>query len=167
MGEDSTPSAVRPTGRYSALTGGASGAVTNWSVPTVEVDLRLRAAEASVWLCAEPNEPDGIPQPLLDLLVDAKPTVREAARSRQSEYWERTWGQGYLDRIRHGLELGEPVVSLYRFGQALARTGDDQIRRELDTFREKGDFAPHVDWWLSRVCTAIDKRWQEVTSKWP
>ena len=115
----------------------------------------------------EPNEPAGLPQPLLDLLVDAEPTVREAADRAQNEYWERTWGQEYLDRIRHGLELGEPVLSLYRFGRALARTGDDQIQRDLDAFREKGDFAPNVDWWLSRVCAAINKRWQEVTLKWP
>ena len=124
-------------------------------------------AEAGVWLRAEPNERDAIPQPLLNLLVDAEPTVREAAARAQDEYWERTWGQEYLDRICHGLELGEPVLSLYRFGRALARTGDDRMQRELDRFREMGDFAPHVDWWLSRVCTAINKRWQEVTSKWP
>jgi hypothetical protein len=139
-----------------------------WSAPTEkEVEFRLRAAEASVWLRAEPSERDGIPQLLLGLLVDAEPTVREAAVRARDEYWEMTWGQEHLDRIRHGLELGESVLSLYRYGRALAHTGDDGMERELDMFREAGEFAPHVDWWLSRVCKAVKKRWQDVTSKWP
>jgi hypothetical protein len=63
--------------------------------------------------------------------------------------------------------LGQDVLSLYRYGRALARVGDDGTHIELKRFLAKSELAPHVTWWLSQVADKLKKSWQDRMSKWP
>jgi len=120
---------------------------------------RRRAAESAGWLLSVVDEP------LRALSWDQEPAVREAYRRSMAERSERATAREYEARV---LAVREPndVVRTWRYGLALAQVGDDTALDRISGRLATG-LPPSVRFWLSRVRKAVERRWNEVTRKWP
>lgn len=121
---------------------------------------RRYAAECAGWLL---SADDG--QKLEELGWDQEPAVREAYERSLREQRERAAAREFES---HVLGVGDPdgVILGWRCGIGLSRVGDDStIRRLAD--RIGAGLPPSVRFWLRRVQKAVERRWSEVTRKWP
>ena len=130
-------------------------------------DGRRRAAEGAGWSETEGNyrlKTSGLAR----LLVDPERSVREAANRAVCERRNRSWADGYLEHVLAVRNCGnDEVLKAYRYGQALARVGDDNHKRRLEVHLATTDLPLHVRHWLRRLIKGIEKHWRDVTAKWP
>src|SRR5262249_32423648 len=121
---------------------------------------RRYAAECAGWFSPTVAEEHFAP-----LGWDQEPAVREAYARSLRERDDPLAARECEVRV---LEVRDPagVVRNWRHGIGLSRVGDDStIRRLADRL---GDgLPPSVRYWLTRVRKAVEKRWSEVTRKWP
>lgn len=146
---------------------------TNTANLTSIVSDREKAAEAAGWISDEritlteyDNQLEGRP---LDLLAsDREAGVREVANRISMERRDRHWADTYFEKLKEGLdEHNHDVASVYRFGNALEKVGDDGHKLALQRLSHEKGIPPHVRLWLEHICNEIDKRWRKVTEKWP
>jgi len=128
------------------------------------VALRERAAEACGWLASD----DVFNRLYGALTVDAEPTVRAAAVAGRDARRERQWAADYLARVRdvYG-DRGAEVLSVWRYGAALARLGDDAVAQALRDDLATSGLPPHVRYWVQQIIDGIEQRWREITKQWP
>lgn len=135
--------------------------VHSWSVwhETGREGPRRRAAECAGWLSS------GFTVSIRALGWDQEPGVREAYRRSMNEHKERLRSREYEERVLSVRESHE-VVGAWRYGVALSQVGDDLTIHRLVN-RISGDLPPSVRFWLSRVRDGVERRWKDVTQKWP
>jgi hypothetical protein len=102
---------------------------------------------------------------LAELGWDQEPGVREAYQRSLRERKDRLAAAEFEAPV---LKVSDPVgvARNWRYGIGVSRVGDDStIRRLADRL---GDgLPPSVRFWLKRVRKAVERRWGEVTRKWP
>lgn len=130
-------------------------------------DLVQRAAEAAEWLGADNRLT--IDNDILRLLMHhPEPSVRSATRRAAKSLRRRIWAKHCLDQIlRPRLDANSWVGSGYRYGEALARLGDDDVSDALLTLARDDATPPNVRHWLSGVIKEINRNWKESVSDWP
>jgi hypothetical protein len=133
----------------------------SWASIRRSVDARKRAAEASGWLLA-----DRYPLPIRRLAWDPEPSVREAFVRSQSERRERLFAEEYMEHVL-SVQQPEQVVPAWRYGEAVARTGDDHSLAILEKRVSEPGFQPSIRYWLHRIRENLKKRWDRVVEKWP
>lgn len=138
-----------------------------WSrAPSVE--LRRRGTEAWGWLVSVEDQADRPSHLYQRFSFDPERTVRDAVKRARGEARERRWTDECLSRVR-GLESddNELLLSVSRYGQALAQVGDDTSLKILRTDLETRRLPPNVRHWLRQIAKGIGDRWRKVTRKWP
>ena len=133
----------------------------SWASIRRSAGVRKRAAEASGWLLG-----DRYPLPIGRLAWDPEPSVRDAFARSQSERRERQYAEEYME---HVLSVREPedVVPAWRYGEALARMGDDQALEIIEKRVSDSSLHPSIRFWLHRIRENLKKRWDHVVEKWP
>lgn len=130
------------------------------------VDVRQRAAEAASWLPREAVNDDEIER--IGLAADRERSVRAIAKRILPARRNRDWAR---DCLKHVLLVrtsdNQAILSAYRYGQALTKLGDDDIRRHLLRHAIDTRLPLHIVHWLSRLVKAIDQRWIQETREWP
>lgn len=121
---------------------------------------RRYAAECAGWLPPSVGE-----EQLAALGWDQEPTVRKSYELSLRERRDRLAASEFESRVL-SVQVPAEVLGHWRYGVALSRVGDDStIRRLADRL---GDgLPPSVRFWLKRVRKSVEKRWGEVTRKWP
>jgi len=131
------------------------------------IHLRRLAVEAAAWLPIDS-------QSSLDNAVirngraDAERTVRDAADRAGFDMRRRSWARSLLAEMKSGADYDDRHVhKQYRTSKALARVGDDEDLRALDTLRHDPACPPNVAYWLERTREELEKQWKKTTAKWP
>jgi hypothetical protein len=121
---------------------------------------RRYAAECAGWLPPKVNEEN-----FVQLGWDQEPAVREAYERSRREREDRLAAGEFEERVLRVRDPAE-VIRNWRHGIALSHVGDDSTIRRL-TDRLGDGLPPSVRFWLKRVRKAVERRWGEVTRKWP
>ena len=133
-------------------------------------ELRQRAAEACGWLDRSGSQDgtDAFDELYQALSIDPERTVREAARRTWEERRRRQWAAQYLSRVldTQGLD-NEEMLNAWRYGEALARTGDDICIAALRHRLETSQCPPNVRYWLREILNKLQENWRRVTQEWP
>lgn len=132
------------------------------------VEIRQRAAEASVWLTAESNGGVSADELLKILRGDAEPAVRTAADRATDSRRKRRYAALYLERVCavQG-QTNSEILSAWPYGAALAQIGDDESVRTLQDRMDAASLPPNVRHWLRRIIEATEEHWQKETRDWP
>ncbi len=133
----------------------------SWASMRRSAGVLRRAAEASGLLSG-----DRYLLPIGRLAWDREPSVRAAFARSQSERRERRYAEEYME---HVLSVREPeaVVGAWRYGEALASTGDDQTVEIVEKRAADPSLHPSIRFWLYRIRESLKKRWDRVVEKWP
>jgi hypothetical protein len=133
----------------------------SWASIPRSIESRRRSAEASGWLLE-----DRYPLPIGRLAWDPEPSVRDAFARAQYERRERRYAEEYME---HVLSVRNPVevIPAWRYGEALARTGDDQALETIEKHESGFPLHPSIRSWLRRIRETLKKRWDGVVEKWP
>jgi len=139
-----------------------------WSNKDKDLESRLRAAEACEWL---PEDDLGNPpfsEVYGNLTSDPEGVVRRSAGNAQVGRRERKWAKEYLAQVC-GVESNsnKEVLAAWRYGQALARMGDDECVRTLQAHVHARPLPPHVRHWIEGIIKDLQSRWRKVTQEWP
>jgi HEAT repeat protein len=131
------------------------------------IHLRRLAIEGAAWL---PSDSEAS----LDNAVvrmgraDAERTVRDAAERAGRDMRRRSWARSLLAEMKSGAYDDERHVHRqYRTSKALARVGDDEDLRALDTLRRDPACPPNVAYWFERTREELEKQWKKTTGEWP
>jgi hypothetical protein len=119
---------------------------------------RRRAAECAAWLF-------DISGSINSLRGDQEPGVRDAFERSMLEREERDRASNYE---KHVLSVSNPdgIIAAWRYGVALSQVGDDSTIYILAERGRQG-LPAAVRFWLARVRKAVERRWNDVTTKWP
>ena len=130
-----------------------------WREPGREGPRRF-AAECAGWL---PREVES--EHFAQLEWDQEPGVREKHERSLRERDDRLSANEFENRV---LEVRESdgVIRNWRHGIGLSRVGDDSTISRLADRLGHG-LPPSVRFWLKRVRKAVERRWGDVTRKWP
>jgi len=120
---------------------------------------RPYAEEAAGWL------PSTSAEYFINLSWDEEPVVRKTFERSAQERLDRKTASEFEIRV---LSDSDPdgVKQNWLHGIGLSRVGDDTTIRRL-TRRLEDRLPPSVRFWLKRVRKAVERRWNEVTRKWP
>jgi hypothetical protein len=127
-------------------------------------ELRRRGAEGCGWLIAT----DDYDAAFQRVAVDPEGPVRSAAKRAEVERRERLLGERYLQVIlkcRNG--TNEEILLNWKYGHALQRVGDDSCIQKLVGHVRRELLPSNVRHWLNMVRKGMEKRWREITQKWP
>jgi hypothetical protein len=132
-----------------------------------DADDRWRAAEAVWWI--HDTRPDSRLAPMKDnLCVDTHKQVRKAAAKGRKAARRRKWAAFYLKKILGiGAATNAEVMSLWKFGHALAHTGDDDTIRQLYEHVERTSLPANARYFIGEVLKNLEKNWKKVQEKWP
>jgi hypothetical protein len=74
----------------------------------------------------------------------------------------------YLKAIL-GVAAGDTheILSVWSFGHALTRIGDDTCIRAVRTHMGSSALPPNVRYWLAQIVEGIEETWRTTTQKWP
>jgi hypothetical protein len=140
----------------------------SWSI-SPSAEMRQRAAEACGWLDQVISEDgsDASEQLYQDLVVDCERSVREAAEHTWTERSRRLWAAQYLS-IVIGVkgQTNEEILNAWRYGDALARIGDDSCIRALRAHLW-GSLPPNVRFWIQGIVEKMEENWRKITKEWP
>ncbi|MDP3245155.1 MAG: HEAT repeat domain-containing protein, partial [bacterium] len=131
------------------------------------IHLRRLAMEAAAWLQSDSEVS------LDNALVrmgrgDAERTVRDAAERAGRDMRRRSWARSLLAEMTSGAHDDERHVHRkYRTSKALARVGDDEDLRALETLRHDPACPPNVAYWFQRTREELEKQWKKTTAEWP
>jgi len=129
-----------------------------------DTNARMRAAEALAWLPVS----DEAAQPLAAQLADdPEGSIREAIATAEQERQEHVWAEDYLARIEAMAATSDAnVLSVYCYGAALTKGGDDETIRVLNRIVEEPTVAPHVRHWLRQLIIKLEERWKKMVTSW-
>ena len=134
------------------------------------IEPRLRAAEACGWLnLVDKDGIDAFEKLYLRLSTDPEKVVREIAKRTWKERRNRVWSKKYLSIILEVKDdTNEDFLNSWRYGEALARIGDDTCLRVLQEHLDgEKNLPPHVRYWFGQINKEMEKNWRKVTQKWP
>jgi len=140
----------------------------SWSVAST-VELRQRAAEACGWLAHMSAEDTETFEKLYQKLVtDEEKPVREAARGAWEERRQRLWTERYLSIIM-SVEgrTNKEIMDAWRYGEALARIGDDSCIRALREHLAKDSHLPNLRYWIWQIMEKMQENWRKTAKEWP
>jgi len=95
--------------------------------------------------------------------------IRETAKRSWKERKHRDWAKEYLTRVLavDGKD-NQQILNSWKYGDALARTGDDETLEELDKHIRSATLLPNMEFWLSdQIYKLLEQNWKKVTNKWP
>jgi hypothetical protein len=126
-------------------------------------DQRRRGAEACGWLAAE-----AYAVAYERFATDAEGPVRSEARRARKERRDRLDGERFLEVVLGCGGAGNAeVLRAWRYGHALQRVGDDSCLERLRAHVREQRLPGYVRHWLGLIEEGLEKRWREVTQKWP
>jgi hypothetical protein len=133
--------------------------------------LHLRAAEAYGWIdnIKDENGNDVCEKLKKKFYENEELKVREAAKRSWKERNHRKWGKEYLAKVLavNGKDNKE-ILRAWRYGDALTRTGDDEIIEILFDYLKTKQISPNVHFWLlEQILQPLQQNWKKVTDKWP
>lgn len=139
-----------------------------WSEKDKDVESRLRAAEACEWLPVDDPGNVAFVDIYGKLTSDPEGAVRRTARNSQAGRREKKWVKEYLAQVC-GVkgDSNKEVLAAWRYGQALARLGDDECVRALQAHVRTRPLPPHVRHWIEGITKDLQSRWRKVTQEWP
>lgn len=141
----------------------------SWSVAS-SVELRQRAAETCGWLdrTSDGDQTNAFLDLYQTLVTDREKPVREAAQKAWEQRRTRLWARQYLSIVieTKGLTNGE-ILQAWRYGEALARIGDDSCLRVLRRHLSEKALPPNVRFWIEQIAEKIKDNWLKETQKWP
>jgi hypothetical protein len=131
------------------------------------IHLRCLAMEAASWLQIDSEQT--LDNAMIRVgLADAERSVRDTAERCQGEMRRRAWARSLLHEVKTGARnIEEHVNTHYRFGHALARIGDDEDLRELESMSRDTTYPPNVSYWFERTAEQLAKQWKRTTEAWP
>jgi hypothetical protein len=131
------------------------------------IHLRRLAMEAAAWL--ESDSTVSMDNAVVRMgRADAERTVRDAAERAGRDMRRRSWARSLLAEMKSGAHDDERHVHRqYRTSKALARVGDDEDLRTLDTLRRDPACPPNVAYWFERTREELEKQWKKTTAEWP
>jgi hypothetical protein len=140
----------------------------SWSVAST-VELRQRAAEACGWLAHISEEDSKTFEKLYqELVTDEEKPVREAAKGAWEERRQRLWAERYLSIIMSVKgRTNKEILDAWRYGEALARTGDDSCIRALREHLAKDTHPPNLRYWISQIIKKMQENWRKTAKEWP
>ena len=131
------------------------------------IHLRRLAIEAAAWLPID-SEASLDNAVVRNGRADAERTVRDAADRAGRDMRRRSWARSLLTEMKSGAHHDERHVHKeYRTSMALARVGDDEDLRALDTLRRDPACPPNVAYWFERTREELEKQWKKTTAEWP
>jgi len=131
------------------------------------IHLRRLAIEAAAWLPID-SEASLDNAVVRNGRTDAERTVRDAADRAARDMRRRSWARSLLAEMKSGAHDDERHVHRqYRTSKALARVGDDEDLRALDTLRRDPAYPPNVAYWFERTREELEKQWKKTTGEWP
>jgi hypothetical protein len=136
------------------------GLVQSWAASQKDGEgTRRRAAECVGWLG------DDARKSVDRLAWDPEPAVREAFRRSMEERSDRELAREHEAKV---IDVQDPedIIAAWKYGVALGRLGDDGTIDRLEKRLEER-LAPSVRFWLIRVRKAAQRRWTDVTRRWP
>jgi len=127
---------------------------------------RVWAAEATAWITCDPDSECS--EALSQLSLDEHKMVRRAYSKSIDARRQRQWVADYLQRVGslHSPTNSE-MLTVWRYGWALSRLADDDALHALERIRDDNDRAPNVRHFVSLLCKAAEKHWNETTKGWP
>jgi hypothetical protein len=131
------------------------------------IHLRRLAIDAAAWLPID-SETSLDNAVVRNGRADAERTVRDAADRAGRDMRRRSWARSLLADMKSGAHNDERHVhKQYRTSIALARVGDDEDLRTLDTLRRDPASPPNVAYWFERTREELEKQWKKTTGEWP
>jgi HEAT repeat protein len=131
------------------------------------IHLRRLAIEAAAWLPID-SEASLDNAVVRNGRADTERTVRDAADRAGRDMRRRSWARSLLTEMKSGAHHDERHVhKQYRTSMALARVGDDEDLRALDTLRRDPACPPNVAYWFERTREELEKQWKKTTAEWP
>ena len=127
-------------------------------------ELRNRGAEACCWLTNTEDFETAFQQ----FATDKEQCVRSAALCARQERQDRSMSEHYLEAVvecRKG--TNEEILLAWKFGRALQAVGDDSCIERLTRHMQSERLPSNVRHWLKLIKDGLEKRWREVTQKWP
>jgi hypothetical protein len=146
------------------------GLCLSWSSVKSPVELHQRAAEACGWLDGVIDEDgsDAFTGLYQTLVTDPEKSVRETAERTWKERRNRLWAEKYLSIVMNVKgETNKEILDAWRYGEALARTGDDSCVQALREHLEKGSHPPNLRYWIGQIIEDMQQNWRKETEKWP
>jgi hypothetical protein len=136
------------------------------------VELRWRAAEACGWIDdeAHPNNATTFQELYRRLAADRDKVVRSAAERARQERRKRLWARHYVSIVtRVEGRSNQEILDAWRYGEALARTGDDSctvaLREHLN--RKWNSLPPNARYWFQQIIKGLEENWRKATREWP
>ncbi|MEW4565790.1 hypothetical protein AB1K70_24935 [Bremerella sp. JC770] len=129
------------------------------------VELRKRAAEAVGWL---PSSIESEDITSLGLSWDREPEVREVIKGKLIERRQRQWAKDYLERVLESRNQGNEAISKsYCFSRAVAKIGDDEVIKRLESTIRNEILPPNVRKWLEKIKRETERQWRQATKDFP
>lgn len=132
--------------------------------------LNLRAAEASGWIDnVTIDGKDGFQELQAIAISHPEANVRNAFKLSYDARRRRNWAKTYLDRILSATgQDNSDVLNLWRYGDALSKVGDDEIRDVLHNYLSKNHLPSNIRFWIRKhIIEKLENNWKKVTQKWP
>jgi len=146
------------------------GLCLSWSSVKSPVELRQRAAEACGWLDRVIDEDglDAFTGLYQTLVTDREKSVRETAERTWKEWRNRLWTEKYLFIVTNVKgETNKEILDVWRYGEALVRTGDDSCIQALREHLAQNPHPPNLRYWIRQILEDLEKNWRKKTQKWP
>lgn len=129
-------------------------------------DIRLLAAEAAAWLPVQEFSDEDVAA--IALAVDSERSVRECAKAIFNARRNRFWADQCLEKLLDVRTAGnQKVFTVFRYGHALSRLGDDETKRQLTEHLSTNRVPSHVNYWITELIKKIDSKWRKETKEWP
>ena len=153
-----------------AMAGLNAVGLSDWcdqALTSQSISRRRIAAETAGWLPIDSDETLDNEQ-LRSAARDPERTVRSASAKAREALRLRHWS----NELRRRISVPSPdpnkwVREGYAASRALSHIGDDADIDELRALARDSGTPPNVAYWLSRTADAIQKAWNDRTSKWP
>jgi hypothetical protein len=133
--------------------------------------LNLRAAEAYGWVENIQTDKGKVAiEELKKVCFSHKDaSIRATANRSWKERRHRQWAKIYLEKVLDvkGIDNSE-VLQVWRYGDALTRTGDDETCEILLEHLTNKQLPPNVHFWIRKhIYEPLVDNWKKVTEKWP
>ncbi len=131
------------------------------------IEFRKRAAQACEWLPIEEFTDEQVVALGLDWDVEA--TVRDVSKRVLENRWRRHWAELYTQNIVRAATIAsaDSICNARKYGHALARFGDDETIRALESFLESSTVEPHIANWIVTLLKELKKQWKKTIESFP